>query len=287
MDKKYGMMIDVTRCNGCFNCFLACRDEHCGNDYPGYSAAQPYSGQFWVKIIERERGQYPKVKVAYTPILCMHCEHAPCVEAAPNGAVYRRTDGIVVIDPEKAKGQKQIVSACPYRVIYWNEENSIAQKCTFCAHLLDQGWKEPRCVEVCPTRALIFGDVDNPDSEISKMIVAAEGRLEILHPEYELVPNVKYVGLPGRFVAGEVVLRDRRDECAVGVKVILSGAGKADRATETDNYGEFEFEGLDADKDYTVSIEYSGYAAKKVRIRTTIDTYLGEILLSKTKAEGK
>ena len=82
MAKKYGMLIDVTRCNGCYNCFLACRDEFYGNDYPGYSAAQPFSGQQWVKVIEKDRGQYPKVKVAYTVVPCMQCENAPCVEAS-------------------------------------------------------------------------------------------------------------------------------------------------------------------------------------------------------------
>jgi Fe-S-cluster-containing dehydrogenase component len=281
MGKKYGMIIDITRCNGCYNCFLACRDEHCGNDYPGYSAAQPYDGQFWMNIIERERGQYPKVKVAYTPVPCMQCENAPCVEASPNGAVYRRADGIVVIDQGKARGQRQIVNACPYRVIYWNEERDIPQKCVFCAHLLDQGWKEPRCVEVCPTKALVFGDVSEPDSEVSKMIAAAGGKLEILRPEYGLIPNVKYIGIPKRFVAGEVVFRDKKDECAVDVKVTLSGKGGANRVTRTDNYGDFEFEGLDADEDYTVLVEHGGYSPRELRVRTTIDTYLGEILLSK------
>jgi len=284
---KYGMVIDVTRCNGCFNCFLACRDEFCGNDYPGYSVAQPFSGQHWVKVVEKERGQYPKVKVAYTVIPCMQCENAPCIEASLNGAVYRRADGIVIIDPEKAQGQKQIVNACPYRVIYWNEENNIPQKCTFCAHLLDQGWKEPRCVEACPTKALIFGDVNDPNSEISKIIATAAGRLEVLHPEYGLMPNVKYIGIPKRFVAGEVVFRDKKDECAVGVKVILSSKSEVDRATKTDNYGDFEFEGLDADKDYTVSIEHNGYSAKKVKVKTNIDTYLGEILLSKITVKNR
>jgi NAD-dependent dihydropyrimidine dehydrogenase PreA subunit len=197
------------------------------------------------------------------------------------GAVYRRADGIVIIDPEKAKGQRQIVDACPYRVIYWNEEKNIPQKCTFCAHVLDQSWKEPRCVEVCPTKALVFGDVNDPDSEISRMIAAAKGKLEVLHPEYGLTPNVKYIGIPKRFVAGEVVFWDKKDECAVGVKVTLSGKGDADKITKTDNYGEFEFEGLDTDKDYTVSIEHGGYSAKKVKVKTNIDTYLGEILLSK------
>ena len=278
---KYGMVIDLTRCNGCYNCFLACRDEFCGNDYPPYSLSQPMTGHFWMRMIEKERGRFPHVKVAYTPLLCMQCENAPCIEAALNGAVYRRADGIVIIDPEKAKGQKQIVNACPYRVIYWNEEKDIPQKCTFCAHLLDQGWKEPRCVEACPTKALVFGDVNDPNSEISKIVAAAKGKLEVLHPEYGLMPNVKYIGIPKRFVAGEVVFRDRKDECAVGVKVTLSSKGNADKVTKTDNYGDFEFEGLDADKDYTVSIEHSGYSAKKVKVKTNIDTYLGEILLSK------
>ena len=284
MAKKYGMIIDVTRCNGCYNCFLACRDEFYGNDYPGYSAAQPLSGQDWVKVIEKDRGQYPKVKVAYTVIPCMQCENAPCVEASFNKAVYQRPDGIVIIDPIKAQAQKQIVDACPYRVIYWNEEKNIPQKCTFCAHLLDQGWKEPRCVEACPTKALVFGDLNDPDSEISRTIAAAKGKLEVLHPKYGLVPNVKYIGLPKRFVAGEVVFKDKKDECAVGVKVTLSSKGQADGITRTDNYGEFEFEGLDANKDYTLLVEHSGYSPRKMKVNTKIDMYLGEILLSKTPA---
>jgi Fe-S-cluster-containing dehydrogenase component len=284
MAKKYGMVIDVTRCNGCYNCFLACRDEFYGNDYPGYSAAQPFSGQQWVKVHEKDRGQYPKVKVAYTVIPCMHCENAPCVEASLNKAVYQRPDGTVIIDPVKAKGQKQIVDACPYRVICWNEEKNIPQKCTFCAHVLDQGWKEPRCVEACPTKALVFGDVNDPDSEISKIIAAAKDKLEVLHPEYGLITNVKYIGIPKRFIAGEVVFRDKKDECAVGVKVTLSSKGKAEKVTKTDNYGEFEFEGLEADKDYTVAIEHNGHSTKKIKVKTKIDTYLGEILLSKATA---
>jgi NAD-dependent dihydropyrimidine dehydrogenase PreA subunit len=174
------------------------------------------------------------------------------------------------------------MNACPYRVIYWNEERDTPQKCTFCAHLLDQGWKEPRCVEACPTKALIFGDLNDPDSEISKIAASAKEKLEVLQAEYGLIPNVKYIGIPRRFVAGEVVFRDQKDECAVGVKVTLSSKGDADRVTETDNYGDFEFEGLNADKDYMVFIEHSGYGAKQMKVSTSIDTYLGEILLSRT-----
>lgn len=281
MAKKYGMVIDITKCNGCYNCFLSCRDEYCGNDYPPYSASQPYSGHFWMKIVEKERGKYPKVKVAYTAIPCMQCETPTCVAASMNGGAYQRDDGIVIIDPAKAAGQKEIVNGCPYRVIYWNEEKRLPQKCTFCAHLLDQGWKEPRCVEACPTGALIFGDLNDPNSEVAKAV--AGGKTEVLHPEYELKPKVKYIGLPKRFIAGEVVFKDKQDECAEGVKVTLKGDG-IEKTIKTDNYGEFEFEGLAADKPYTVTIEHKGYAVKKLKAKTKIDVYLGEILLSKAVA---
>jgi Fe-S-cluster-containing dehydrogenase component len=281
MAKKYGLVIDITRCNGCYNCFLSCRDEYCGNDYPGYSAAQPYSGHFWMKVIEKERGQYPKVKVAYTAIPCMQCDKPSCTNGSMNNAVYQRPDGIVMIDPVKAVGEKDIISACPYRVIYWNEEKKLPQKCTFCAHLLDQGWKEPRCVEACPTGALIFGDVNDPSSAISKLISSSKGKLEVLHPEYELKPSVQYIGLPKRFIAGEVIFKDKKGECAEGVTVTLKGKGKEDKVIKTDNYGDFEFEGLEADREYTVLLEHQGYTAKKIKAKTRIDTYLGEIALSR------
>jgi len=262
--------------NGCYNCFLACRDEYCGNDYPPYSLAQPYTGHFWMRIIEKERGKYPKVKVAYTPLPCMHCDDALCIKAAYNGEIYRRPDGIVIIDPEKAKGQKQLLSSCPYRVIYWNEEKNIPQKCTFCAHLLDAGWKEPRCVEACPTGALAFGDLDDPNSEVSKLV--ASGKVEILHPEYDMKDKVSYIGLPKRFIAGAVVFGDK-DECAENVSVTLAGNGEK-KVIKTDNYGDFEFEGLPADKEYSVKIEYPGYAPKEFSAQTKIDVYLGDIILT-------
>jgi len=273
---KYGMVIDISRCNGCYNCFLACRDEYCGNDYPPYSLAQPMTGHFWMRIIERERGQYPRVKVAYTPVLCMQCENAPCIKAALNGAVYRRPDGIVIIDPEKAVGQKQIVSACPYRVIYWNEEKNIPQKCTFCAHLLDKEWKEPRCVELCPAGAMIFGDLEDPNSEVSKLM--ASNKVEALHPEYGLKEKVRYIALPKRFIAGTVVFGDK-DECAENVDVTLIGDG-VKQTIKTNNYGDFEFEGLPAEKEFSVKLEHPGYAPKELTVQTKIDVYLGEIILT-------
>lgn len=272
---KYGMVIDCNKCTGCYNCFLTCRDEFCGNDYLGYATAQPMTGQNWIRVIERERGKYPKVKVSYYPVTCMQCEDAPCIEIARNNAVYRRPDGIVIIDPEKARGQKQIVSACPYRVIEWNEELQLPQKCIFCAHMLDKGEKEPRCVESCPTGALVFGDMDDPNSAISRLLAA--GTTELLHPEYGLKEKVSYLGLPKRFVAGTVIYGDK-DECASGVEVTLSHGGKVQK-TKTSGFGDFEFEGLPADTEYTVKIEPKGYKPQELKAVTKVDVYLGEIVL--------
>jgi Fe-S-cluster-containing dehydrogenase component len=276
---KYGMVIDTTKCNGCYNCFLVCKDEYCGNDYPPYSLSQPMTGHFWMRMIEKERGQYPKVKVAYTAIPCMHCENAPCVKASQNGAVYRRPDGIFMVDPAKAVGQKEILNYCPYRVIYWNEEKNIPQKCTLCAHLLDAGWKEPRCVEACPTGALVFGDMDDPNSEVSKLI--ASGKTEVLHPEYGLQEKVRYIGLPKRFVAGSVVFGDT-DMCAENVSVTLIG-DRLKKTIKTNNYGDFEFEGVEVEKEYLVKIEHSGYNSKDFKIKTRKDIYLSEIILDAHK----
>ena len=275
---RYGMVIDITKCTGCYNCFLACRDEFAGNDYPNYSAPQTMTGMNWMRVIEKERGQYPKVKVAYTPLTCMQCENATCIKMAQNNAVYKRPDGIVIIDPLKAKGQKQIVSTCPYRVIEWNEEQQLPQKCILCAHLLDKGEKVPRCVESCPTGALIFGDLDNPQSEAAKLM--ASGNTEALHPEYGMKEKVRYISLPKKFVAGTVIYGDI-DECAGGLTVSLSGNGQT-RTTETNNFGDFEFEGLPDNTDYSVKIEAAGYKSKSVKAKTQKDIYLGEIVLKRS-----
>jgi NAD-dependent dihydropyrimidine dehydrogenase PreA subunit len=210
----------------------------------------------------------------------MQCEQAPCIDVAADEAVYRRTDGIVLIDPEKAKGQKAIVNACPYRVVFWNAALEIPQKCTLCAHRIDEGVKEPRCVEACPTGALLFGDLDDPGSDIAK--AAAALKTEAYHPEYNVSPTVKYVGLPKRFVAGEVVRRDVPGECAAGVKVTLEGGGLK-LETRSDSYGDFEFDGLDKNTDYRVGIELEGYASMVIEVYTQTDVDLGEIVLEPFK----
>ncbi len=274
---NWGIVIDVTRCTGCYNCFTACKDEYWDNDYPPYSAAQPKHGQFWINIDTKERGSHPYIKVTHIPVLCMHCEEAPCIKAAKDGAVYRRPDGIVIIDPQKAVGQKQIADACPYHVIFWNEEKQLPQKCTLCVHRLEQG-KIPRCVQACPSGALTFGDLDDPQSEVSKLL--ASGKAEVLNPEYKTKPRVHYIGLPKLFLAGSAVYADV-DECAEGVAVTLTDQSTGNSVkTMTNNYGDFEFDGLSAGR-YTVQLECAGYATKTINVDLKTDNYLGAIFLTR------
>ena len=144
------LVIDLNTCNGCYNCQVACKDEHVGNDWSPIAKPQPDTGQFWNKITDMVRGQVPKVKVTYLHSICQHCDEAPCIPACNVDAVYRRDDGAVIIDPDRCRGNQLCLSACPYEnVIWFNDSLNIAQKCTFCAHLLDDGWTEPRCVDAC------------------------------------------------------------------------------------------------------------------------------------------
>ena len=265
--KKYSFVIDVAKCENCNNCFLSCKDEHCGNDWPGYSLSQPLHGQRWMNISRKERGQFPFIDVAYLPKPCMHCDDAPCITAAENGAVYKRPDGIVLIDPEKAKWQKAIAGACPYGAIWWNEEAQVPQKCTFCAHLLDKGWKAPRCVQACPTGALSILHID--DEELAALV--ASEHLETLASEkMPTRPRVYYKNLH-RFnnciIVGSVATEDDgTTECVVGATVRLLKDSNILSQQETDDFGDFKFDGL-LEKSGSYELEVI-FAGKTTRMET-------------------
>jgi tetrathionate reductase subunit B len=272
---KYGMVIDIAKCTGCYSCFTACKDEYWENDYLPYSVAQPRFGEYWVNLIKKERGVYPCIKVAYIAIPCQHCGDAPCMKKAKNGAVIKREDDIVLIDPEKAKGQKQLVDACPYHAIFWNEEKQIPQKCTFCAHRLEEG-KAPRCAQICPSGAIQFGDLNDPSSEVS--LIIASGKAEPLHPELKTRPNVLYQNVPKTFLAGSLVYGDK-DECVEGASVTLSADSNVKHLT-TNAFGDFMFDGLDS-RQYSLKIEAAGYQTQVTSISLKTDNYLGVIKLAK------
>jgi nitrate reductase beta subunit len=210
----------------------------------------------------------------------MHCDDAPCVKAAKAGAVYKREDGIVIIDPIKAKGQKNLVNSCPYKVIYWNEESQLPQKCTMCAHLLDAGtWKEPRCTFACPTGSLTF--LWATDEEMAEKVKAES--LEYFHPEYGTKPHVWYKNLY-RFikchVAGSVELHDKK-ECADGAKVTLTHtATNKSWKTATNNYGDFKFDNLeDNSGKYKLEIEFQGRKKETQVIDLKTSINVGTIFL--------
>ena len=266
---KKVFVIDIAKCNGCHNCQIVCKDEHVGNDWTPIAKPQPDIGQFWLELTERVRGTVPKVKVAYRPHLCMHCDQAPCIEACPvQGALYKRDDGLVIIDPVKCTGCRLCVDACPYeRVIWFNEDLNIAQKCTGCAHLLDDGWTEPRCADACPTLAIRF--LDEKDA---KELMA---KAEVWKPELKakVKPRVHYLGLPKKFIAG-TVYDPAEEEVVIGATVTLKPAAGKALTVATDAYGDFWFEDL-ADGTYDLQIK----SGKKVKTFTGLDTAVADINL--------
>jgi tetrathionate reductase subunit B len=263
-------VIDVGKCSGCYSCQLVCKDEHCGNDWTPYARPQPETGHFWGKLNEYVRGKIPQVKISYVFMPCQHCANAPCIKACPlEDTLYRRDDGLVIIDPKKCDGCKKCVSACPYGAIYFNNEINIAQKCTGCAHLLDRGWKEPRCVDVCAHGAIRFGE----EEELKDLIAQAE----ILNPEFGTKPRVYYLNLPKKFIAG-TVYDPAAEEVVIGAVCTLTGEGGA-LTTRTDEFGDFRFDGLKTGI-FTLKIESGGRTLTIESINTEKDVSLGDIALT-------
>ena len=264
-------VIDVAKCSGCYNCQLACKDEHCGNDWTPYAKPQPMTGQFWCKVQDNVRGTIPKVKIHYISKMCGHCRNAACMDVCEHDAIYRRDDGFVIIDPEKCTGCKKCQQACPYDAIYFNEELGIAQKCTGCAHLLDNGFKQPRCSEACPTDAMVFGE----EEDLAELIKDAV----VLQPEAGLGPRVYYKNIPGRFI-GATIYDPVEKEVIIGARCALTGGGK-EYETETDSYGDFWFRDL-AETEFRLEITAEGFKPLVFeKLDTHNDINLGDVPMEK------
>ena len=258
--KQWYMVIDVATCQDCNSCLMACKDEHVDNEWPDYTEAQPRRGHYWIDVHRHERGQYPRIDISFRPTPCQHCENAPCIKAG-DGAVGRREDGIVMIDPEKARGDQDLLTSCPYGALFWNSEKNVAQKCTMCAHLLDnENWLPgiPRCVHNCPTGSLKVFHIEQ--AEMAKMVEAES--LSLLRPELGTEPHVFYKNLQlfaKNFIAAGVLVDE---DCFEGATVVLK-SGVEILATDTTNcFGDFKFDGLD-DGEYVIEIDAGGRTASE------------------------
>lgn len=238
-------MVDVAKCSGCYNCQIACKDEHCENDWAPYAAPQPHSGQFWCQMNQKEHGQISKVRVEYWPIF--GGQNPAIADYAPE-VLMDREDGLQVILPEKAKGRRDIAEK--FTGVYFNEELDIPQACTGCAHLVDEG-KLPHCVDLCATGALRFGEREEFADEIEKA--------ETLCADGEGIPRVYYLNRPHLFIAGDVW--DPVDnEIVEGAEVVLTMPNGEIRKTETDDFGDFYFYRIDEGA-YDIAIKAEGFKA--------------------------
>lgn len=178
---RYGMLIDTRKCVGCHACSISCRSE---NNVP------ENNHRSWVEYTET--GTFPNATIHFLPRLCNQCSIPRCTSVCPTDATYMRDDGIVVIDPDLCIACKYCMVACPYDVRFLNPETGVVDKCDFCADRLAEGM-EPACVATCFNRARIFGDLDDPNSQISSLIV--DNTVTVLLPEKGTKPNVYYIGI--------------------------------------------------------------------------------------------
>ena len=248
-------VVDVARCNGCYNCQIACKDEHCGTDWMPYAKAEPMTGQFWCEVEEKVRGTVPLTRINYIPHFDAQTDAIR--DFAPE-ALMDREDGLIVLEPDKCKDRKDIADKFPG--VYWNADLGICQGCTGCAHLLDDGWTVPRCVDVCPTGAIRFGD----EAEFAEEIAQATRIDEKSH--------VYYLNYPKRFVGGCLVDFGER-EVVIGEEAKLVGQdGSVVASHLTDDFGDFMFDQVEAGK-YSVEI-----AGKQIEADATeLDVNLGDI----------
>lgn len=177
---RYAMIMDTRRCIGCHSCTVACKVN---NELPVEMLYNPV-------CTAGPTGVFPNVHMNFYPLICMHCEDPPCVGCCPTGASQQSRDGIVWVDQERCIGCKACIQACPYHARHMNQHTGTVQKCNFCKDLVPQGL-EPYCVKTCHQRARIFGDLDDSNSEISRLLHRIHS-VQLL-PDIGTDPQVYYI----------------------------------------------------------------------------------------------
>lgn len=190
---SYAFAIDLRRCIGCHACTIACKAEH----------AVPLGvNRCWVKTVER--GRFPRSERLFFPVLCNQCEAAPCARVCPTEALYRRDDGIVELDGGRCIGCRACMQACPYDQLFIDPETRTAEKCNFCANRIESGLL-PACVSVCPTQCRVFGDLEDPASQVASLVNA--GATRVRKPEKRTGPKIFYVGAEDDVIVPELAAR--------------------------------------------------------------------------------
>ena len=207
---QLALVIDLDVCVGCQACVTSCKQWNTSGAAGPLSDRDPYgpdtSGVFFNRVQTFEVGQYPDTQVVHFPKSCLHCEDPPCVPVCPTGASYKRKeDGIVLVDADKCIGCKYCAWACPYGAREFDEERGIMTKCTLCVdRIYDESTpperRNPACVNACPTHARLFGDVHDPDSEVSRAIRERGGYA--LMPELGTRPANQYLPRRAMVAAG-------------------------------------------------------------------------------------
>ncbi|MBI2988328.1 MAG: 4Fe-4S dicluster domain-containing protein [Deltaproteobacteria bacterium] len=199
---RYGLAIDLSRCTGCYACIIACKSEN-----------STLPGVFWIRIDEKEQGEHPKVARSYTPLLCMQCGEVPCAQACPSEAISKGEGGIIFIDEERCicDAVKPCIAACPFEVLMANKgrlsyfpdyltphekqayeahRHAVVEKCTLCHHRITAGLL-PACVQTCPSQAMIFGDLDEPQGDLAQLV--SRGEAKPLREDLKADPSVFYL----------------------------------------------------------------------------------------------
>ncbi len=223
--KKLGWLVDTRRCFGCHACEVSCKSE---NDVP--------LGHFIRQTIYQDEGAYPKVARMFLPMACQHCEDAPCIKACPCGALHKEAGGTVAIDYNICCGHGTCVDVCPYGAIYMDPVAKQAVKCHNCYHRTENGM-EPACVPTCPSEALYFGDLNDPESKISQArqeMETDEVELTQLRPEKQTRPRMWFAG-PAPEVIEERVPREGESYSPDAYSIFnWKGAKSSDRVGDAD-----------------------------------------------------
>ena len=200
--KQLALVIDLNVCVGCHACVTSCKEWNTSGWAGPMPDQNPYdadpSGVFFNRVQTYEAGTYPNTETIHFPKSCLHCEDPPCVPVCPTGASYKRPeDGIVLVEYDKCIGCKYCSWACPYGARFINPVEHKSDKCTWCYHRVKKGLL-PACVTVCPQKARLFGDLNDIDSEVSKLFEADQWM--VLKPEMHTDPTCFYIGLPREVV---------------------------------------------------------------------------------------